>query len=568
MGLESFKAHLDRAGGLPGELRAALLEEAGRLAETAEALAESLHTIEGLRAEIRRLQSAETFSEVAEIFLGAVRAVSPHGRISLYLRRDPQAPFLLFACHPPAAEEEQGRPLALPEEMSAWICRERRPLVLPDEQGVGRRILPLSAGQEVIGLALLESEERVEEMDTQALDRVQWLADQTAAALQSLRLLRRVEERQKQADLSALFLENIVESIPNGILVVNEVGEVTLMNRNAMVMFELSDADVLGKKIRLLFGDPAAGKIEEVVEEVRTQGFSLDRALERVLSGGTEISLGVSGMMVRDKEQRTVGVLVICRDMTASRELERLRQLDRMKSEFVNNVSHELRTPLTSIKAYTEALAGLLEDPTHRRFLGVIEEESDRLLEMIENLLNVSRIESGKFRLQREGVSLADLIEGVLQLSKAQSDRHRLVTEISPDLPVVELDRNKMKEVLINLIGNAIKYSPGGGEVGIRAGIQEGNLRIDVRDQGLGISEENQKRVFDQFFRVDSSATAQIGGTGLGLAITRSIVEAHGGRIQVESQLGKGSTFSVLLPLEQPAGEEVDLGMVEQSPFA
>jgi signal transduction histidine kinase len=287
------------------------------------------------------------------------------------------------------------------------------------------------------------------------------------------------------------------------------------------------------------------------VEETFSQGFALERQVMQVTSSGLELPLAVSTSLLRDERGNVSGIIIILRDMTATKELERMRKLDQMKSQFVANVSHELRTPLTSIRAYTEALKDMAGDEMQRSFLEVIESESDRLLYLIEDLLNLSRIESGRLQLNLEMTAPSLIVEEIMGLSKLHSDKHRLMMEIEPDLPEMLMDKEKMKEVVINLVSNAIKYSPDGGEVRIKLYLDEGNLRLDVIDQGIGIPKEMRKKIFEQFFRVDSSMTAEIGGTGLGLAIVKSIVEAHGGVIKVESEVGKGSTFSVLLPVRQ-----------------
>jgi two-component system OmpR family sensor kinase len=234
--------------------------------------------------------------------------------------------------------------------------------------------------------------------------------------------------------------------------------------------------------------------------------------------------------------------------MTASRELDRLRKLDTMKSEFVANVSHELKTPLTSIKAYTEALLDMATEEQMKAFLKVIDEESDRLLFLINDLLNVSRIQSGKIKMHFTLTPPRSIVDEILNISKVNSEKHKLVIEIADGLPEVMLDKEKLKEVMINLISNAIKYSPQGGDVNLRMKMDESNLRIEVQDHGIGIAKEHQSKLFEAFYRVDSSHTAAIPGTGLGLTIVKAITEHHGGRCWFESDVGKGTTFFLLIP--------------------
>jgi signal transduction histidine kinase len=238
-----------------------------------------------------------------------------------------------------------------------------------------------------------------------------------------------------------------------------------------------------------------------------------------------------------------------------------------MKSEFVANVSHELKTPLTSIKAYTEALLDMSEEGQVKQFLKVIDEESDRLLFLINDLLNVSRIQSGKMKLNVERIPPASIVEEILGISKVQSDKHELVVEIAPGLPPMWLDKEKLKEVTVNLISNAIKYSPKGGKVWVRMFLDGANLRVEIKDQGIGVAKEHLPKLFEAFYRVDSSHTAEIPGTGLGLVIVKAIVEHHGGRVWIDSELGQGTTVGFLLPVRRelnPAEMGRDLGSMAE----
>lgn len=450
-----------------------------------------------------------------------------------------------------------------------WAVTQGRAAVRDAGGGRTRILAPVLVDRRAAAWLVMEADTPIEEIPPALLSDLQFLTDQAAFSLASRGLFEEVETRRRAVEEGQALLHNILEGLPHGVLTVSREGTVTQINRNMMMMFELTDEAWAGRPLDQVFPASVAGPMRELVDEALQTGFGMDRMVEHSLSGGTQLDYGLGASVARDAAGMSQGVVIQCRDMTATRELERLRRLDQMKSEFVNNVSHELRTPLTSIKAYTDALLGMVEDPMQQKFLKVVESESDRLLEMIENLLNVSRIESGKLRLELTPVDSGELARAIEQISRVQSSKHTLLLDVAEGLPTANLDAAKMKEVLINLVSNAVKYSPNGGRVWLRASVREGNLVYEVQDEGLGISEENQKHLFEKFFRVDSEATRHIPGTGLGLAITRSIVQAHGGTLQVASTLGKGSTFTVVLPLRTAAGRaEVDLGTVEESPFA
>jgi PAS domain S-box-containing protein len=346
------------------------------------------------------------------------------------------------------------------------------------------------------------------------------------------------------------MLLNILDSITNALVTLDVEGRITRLNRNAMAMLELSPGAV-GRRFAEVFPPEATAAVEDLLREAKEAGFAMEKMIGVKHGHGLELHMAVSTSLLRDRDLAPLGHIVVFRDMTASRELDRLRRLDTMKSEFVANVSHELKTPLTSIKAYTEALQGMASDEQMKSFLKVIEEESDRLLFLINDLLNVSRIQSGKIKMNFAPAAPRSVVEEILGISKVQSEKHKLLLEIEEGLPEMLLDREKLKEVLINLVSNAIKYSPQGGNVWVRMRREGANLRIEVQDLGMGISRENQEKLFQAFFRVDSSLTAEIPGTGLGLLIVKAIVENHGGKIWLESEPGKGTTFFILIPIRQ-----------------
>jgi signal transduction histidine kinase/CheY-like chemotaxis protein len=256
---------------------------------------------------------------------------------------------------------------------------------------------------------------------------------------------------------------------------------------------------------------------------------------------------------VIDAEGDYIGRVLAMHDITHEREI------DQMKNEFVSTVSHELRTPLTSIKGYVDLIldgdAGEINE-IQQEFLGIVKENSDRLVDMINDMLDISRIESGRIRLKIEPVNLGDSIAGAVDSFRAVLNQtgRSIKTRIPDNLPVVAVDRDRVGQVLINLVSNALKYSPSGGDVTISAKHTDGFVHVSVADKGMGISREDQKKLFTKFYRVDSAMTREIGGTGLGLSITKSIIELLGGTVSVRSKLGEGSTFTFTIPV---AGEDM-----------
>ena len=269
---------------------------------------------------------------------------------------------------------------------------------------------------------------------------------------------------------------------------------------------------------------------------------------------GEESNLVVKARVsaVVDQGGNYIGRVLALRDVTAEREIAD------MKNEFVSTVSHELRTPLTSIKGYVDLIldgsAGEVSE-IQAEFLGIVKENSDRLVELINEMLDISRIESGRVHLKIEPFDLAESVHGAVDTFRAMLSQsgHSITVSLSESLPQVAADRDRVGQVLVNLISNALKYSPGGGKVIVSAKPDGDNVKVSVTDEGLGISREDQKRLFTKFYRVDTAMTREIGGTGLGLSICKTILELLGGSIGVTSKAAQGSTFWFTLPLAPEA---------------
>lgn len=246
-------------------------------------------------------------------------------------------------------------------------------------------------------------------------------------------------------------------------------------------------------------------------------------------------------------EEKPAGAVVVLHDVTELRRLERVRQ------DFVANVSHEFKTPLTAIQGFAETLlAGAIEDPGHnRRFLEIIRDHAARLARLTDDLLKLARIEAGKLEVQFFPVSIAGLAERCAETSLLKSNRKQIALEIKipPGLPPVRGDASLLRDALQNLLDNAIQYTQPGGRIEVSAAAKEREAVIAVADTGIGIPLADQERIFERFYRVDAARSREAGGTGLGLSIVRHIVEAHGGRLWVESEVGAGSKFSFSIPL-------------------
>jgi signal transduction histidine kinase len=263
---------------------------------------------------------------------------------------------------------------------------------------------------------------------------------------------------------------------------------------------------------------------------------------------------------VRHSEGATLGRLFVFRDITRESEAERMR------SAFVATVSHELRSPLTAIVGYTDTLlsAGPWDAETQREFLEIIAQSAGKLTGLVDNLLDAAKVEAGVLQLDREPVRIERIAEQVLAHRRLIAANHQLRLEVEPDLPVAEADPIRVEQVLANLVDNAIKYAPDGGPITVRIRKADHELRVEVADEGVGVTPEQAERLFERFYRADSSVRRTTRGVGLGLFICRSLVEAHNGRIGVDSQPGRGSTFWFTLPMLQTEADLMPTGPIPE----
>lgn len=290
--------------------------------------------------------------------------------------------------------------------------------------------------------------------------------------------------------------------------------------------------------------------------------LNLDISIEDILNSDTaknsELRVCVNGRILRvyfavftGESQKPEGVIAVLQDITEQQKLEDMRK------EFVANVSHELKTPITSIKSYAETLLdGTLEDKdTAQRFIKVICSEANRMARLVKDLLQLSRIDSNQMQWRIRDVSFVELARGCVEKMGIEASNKKQLLEciIADEPPLVKADYERMEQVVLNILSNAIKYTPEGGRICVHVGKTYNEAYVKVEDNGIGIPEQEISRIFERFYRVDKARSRELGGTGLGLAIAKEIVEAHGGSISLKSELGKGTEVIVKLPAAQPA---------------
>ncbi len=335
-------------------------------------------------------------------------------------------------------------------------------------------------------------------------------------------------------------LSAVLASMFEGIIAIDEKRRVLLANRAASVLLEIPYQDLLNRPFYELVRHPI---IEECIEEVFQTHRTIGREFETKRQPRRVLSARFSWISKFDGK----AVVIVVHDVTS------LRQLETMRRDFVANVSHELKTPLSSIKAYAETLRlGAIDDPENRlRFVERIEEQANRLSELIFDLIRLAQIESGDAAFEVQDIDLGTVAELRIQTFRDQATQRDLQLHFeSTDQPVlVRCDEEGLATIIDNLISNAVRYTPRGGQITVRCSKDATLGCLDVIDNGPGIAPEHQERIFERFYRVDKARSSDVGGTGLGLSIVKHLTQSFSGNVSVASRLGKGTTFTVRLPL-------------------
>jgi len=335
--------------------------------------------------------------------------------------------------------------------------------------------------------------------------------------------------------------EALLGGMEEGVLILDVNGRIKKMNGAMGTILAHAFPSDVGKHYLEVFRDP---ELNDLIQATLADKKGYRRSLSPLGQPGKTFQIQSSS--VQYPENGGEGVIVVFHDVTDLKRLERVRQ------DFVANVSHELRTPLTAIKGYVEALRdGVLQDPTQaEKFLGVIQRHSERMDKIVSDLLLLSEMESADRVLQKETVHLPEIIRTAVETLRPQAEGKKQNLRVEPmeGLPALRADSQKIHQVIINLLHNAISYTPEEGSITVEATPEPDGVEVSVTDNGIGIPSEDLSRIFERFYRVDKGRSRELGGTGLGLSIVKHIVEAHGGQVRVESKPGKGSRFTFFLP--------------------
>ena len=355
---------------------------------------------------------------------------------------------------------------------------------------------------------------------------------------------------QENLEQESKRLHSILSYMTDGVLATNRRGKITMINDMAKKQLGVQKEEILNKSILELL------KIEDEYElrDLITQVPEL--MIDSQDDNGEYLSLRVRFALVRRESGFISGLVAVLHDTTEQEKEERERRL------FVSNVSHELRTPLTSVKSYLEALdEGALSEPVAPDFIKVSLDETNRMMRMVTDLLHLSRIDNATSHLDVELINFTAFITFILnRFDKMRGPDEEKKYELVRDYPItsvwIEIDTDKMTQVIDNILNNAIKYSPDGGKITVTMKTTDDQMILSISDQGLGIPKQDLPRIFDRFYRVDRARSRAQGGTGLGLSIAKEIIKQHKGFIWAKSEYGKGSTFTIVLPYDKDAVKE------------
>ncbi len=478
---------------------------------------------------------------------------------------------------PPGPAKERP-PLQPEEDMARWVVKHKAATLVDDVQGDDRWPLagdhlpayrsvigvPLVLGEEVLGTLLL-FHRHLAFFGLEQIGLIEAAARQISIALNNAELFNLIRDQAehlggmlRDQQIEATRSRAILEAVADGVLVTNASGQVALFNASAQRILELKHDQVVGKSLDQfvgLFGKAARTWMHTIrrwSQDTRSYREGETYAEQIELENGQVVSVHLAPVIWRTD---FLGTVSIFRDITHE------VQVDRLKSEFVANVSHELRTPMTSIKGYVEIMlmgaAGPLS-PQQTHFLQVVKSNTERLSVLVNDLLDVSRIEAGRVTLSMQPINLRELAEDVASdLRRRAQEENKEMTfalEIPANLPLVQGDVERVRQVLGNLVSNGYNYTPAGGRVLVSMHQEEDEVQVDVIDNGIGIAMQDHNRIFERFYRGEDPLVLATAGTGLGLAISKTLIDMHHGRIWFNSSgvSGEGSVFSFTLPIHQP----------------
>ncbi|NLK62525.1 MAG: PAS domain S-box protein [Fusobacteria bacterium] len=439
-----------------------------------------------------------------------------------------------------------------------WAANLGRPFVNVEDIGEIKTtvIVPLLYKEVLQGAIIIHTKKDENYFEQNRLKILTIVSNQLTISFENLNLYKNVEKRNNKLKAMKSYLDNVITSMTNGIIVLDNKNIIRVFNKKTEELLGISHKEVINKNIDSTeIKSDFIREISNIQSKISKGNEIIDQEFEYEITKDDKMPFGISATILK-KENEYLGGLFVLRDMRETKELMELKRIDKLKDEFLSMVSHELRTPLTSIKAYAETLLDMVEEndvESEREFLNIINEESERLSRLINDVLDLSKIEAGKmsFLIQEEEIDI--LVNKSIKniYGFANEKKISLIPNIIDKNIIVLIDSDRILQVLANLLNNAIKFTCEEGKVEIIVKKSIDNfVEINIKDNGVGIKEDEIENVFEKFKQSEDILVRESGGTGLGLPICRNIVEYHGGKLWVESKYGEGSEFKFTIPIK------------------
>jgi|GEM_PF-5850385 len=448
---------------------------------------------------------------------------------------------------------KKSRLKILKDGIIEWAGKLGRPFILKGEEKNNTCvILPVLFKDELAGSFILETDMDENYFDQNKTRILQIISNRISIAFENRDLYKNLEKRNHKLRILKNYLDTIITNMTDGIIVLDENNYVVVFNKEMEASLGINRKNVFGQ---LFCKTPLEENFKKELKTLikRAKNINkLETEIDYKLSEEESIPFGVNIKKLEDQIE-FAGTIIVFRNLQESKELKELKRIDKLKDEFISMVSHELRTPLTNIKAYTETLLDMKEEQNdfEKEFLEIINEETDRLNRLITDILDLSKIEAGKMEFVHKEYRINAIIEKAYKSTIKFAESKNIILKLDLDQNLQEsiFDKDRILQVLYNLINNAIKFTEKNKQVIVRSSTYNQDFfKVEVEDEGIGISQEDKKIIFQKFKQANGGLDREQGGTGLGLPICKKIVEEHFGKIWVESEKGKGSKFIFTLP--------------------
>ena len=514
------------------------------------------------------INSTRNLDQLLKIIMQSAEKVMQAEASSVFLIDSEKNELFFEIATGPKEEEVKKIRLKMGEGIAGWVAYTGESLLVPDvskDPRFARRVdeqtmfitksvicVPLKVRNQTIGVVQVLNKIGGGNFSKTEIKFLEALASQAAIAIENANLYEHLEERAEQLNkelktanldlgIEKLRIESMVQSMEDAVVAVNKDKKIVMVNRVAERIFSIDGENAEGKALDEII--MTKDIIDNFTMVLLTK--NINKTEVKFQLGNKEHIFAAVIAPIIDEKSEAAGSVAVFRDITE------IKELDKMKSEFLNMVSHELRTPLTPIQAYSELMMiRNVDNEKVKKYANIINKETQRLGALIGDLLDLSRIDAGKgLSLTLEPVDMNELMNTVYETFRSASSKHKIILTLPEKSEIIMVDKNKMIQVLTNLLSNALKYSPEGGEIVIKTWHENEVFYGSVSDSGLGIAVEDLEKIFDKFYRVESEKVKKIGGTGIGLPIVKYILELHNGGVEVKSEMNKGSEFIFHVPI-------------------